>query len=349
MAVKSLREFAFDSLQAFLYGEGFSHNPALIAGVTYLASHICQYQEESVRLRPEILISTDLSAVSKTLPTHISLPIGEGPLTLDTFKRALKSCALLAQENWIVWFDIKDQIVAYGVLASGMSEPNPSPYFHLKVGFNDLEPSVIYLKSLGSTMLLAKGKNEELKISFSLDEYEEQETDHFAVLAEHITRKVDETYRAMVSDLFVGLLEQAAESSHGCLIAVLGGATNAEEELRSQITNGIFIPYPINITSYVIEAQQTRDSNVQMSLASICGVVKRMISHDGVTLFSCDGRLLGYNLFVPSNDAETSSTIGGARSRAFRSLSAMPMVSCVTFRSQDGAMKTHISTGANDE
>jgi hypothetical protein len=60
MAVKSLREFAFDSLQAFLYAEGFSHNPTLIAGVAYLANHICQYQEESVRLRPELLITKDL-------------------------------------------------------------------------------------------------------------------------------------------------------------------------------------------------------------------------------------------------------------------------------------------------
>jgi hypothetical protein len=342
MTVKSLREFAFDSLRAFLYGEGFSRSPNLIAGVAYLANHICQYQEESVRLRPELLITTDLIAVAKTLPTHIWLPIDEGPLTLDTFKRALKACAPLAQENWIVCFEIRDEIVSYGVLTSGMSEPNPSPYFHLKVGFSDLAPLVIYLKALGPTLLLVKGKNEEFKISFSLEEFEEERTDHFTVLADHITRKVDEPFRRMVADLFVGLLEQAAESSHGCLIAVLGDDVSAETKFRSQITNGIFIPEPIDIARYAIEAQQTRDSNLQMSLASICGVVKRMISHDGVTLFSCDGRLLGYNLFVPSNDARTSSTIGGARSRAFRSLSAMPMVSCVGFRSQDGAMKTHL-------
>jgi len=144
--VKSLRDFAWDSLEAFLYREGFVHSEALVRGVAYLANHICQYQEESIRLRPELLIATDLLAVAKTLPTHIWLPIANGALELDTFKRALKACAPLARENWIVGFNIADENISYGVLASGMAEANPSPYFHLKVGFNDLPSSVFTSK-----------------------------------------------------------------------------------------------------------------------------------------------------------------------------------------------------------
>jgi hypothetical protein len=75
MAVKSLREFAFDSLQAFLYAEGFSHNPTLIAGVAYLANHICQYQEESVRLRPELLITKESDATRLITAAKANRPL----------------------------------------------------------------------------------------------------------------------------------------------------------------------------------------------------------------------------------------------------------------------------------
>jgi hypothetical protein len=338
LTVKSLREFAFDSVQAFLFRENFTHSNDLIKGIAYLASNICQYQEESMRLNPELLITTDVLSIAKILPTHVMIPIAVGPVSIDTFKKALKACAPLAKESWIIYINIEPNLISYGLLASGVASPNPSPYSHLKDIFPELTPSAIYFKALSPKLLMVKGKREEIVISFSLEEHEYEDNNHVNKLAEHISRFVVEEWRIVTQDLFVGLLEQAFAESHGCLVAVLNNDPTAMTELRQQITNGIFIPEPINIAERIIQAQETHSSNDQMLLYSICGVVRRMISHDGIALFSSDGRLLGYNLFIPSNDNETKGVIGGARSRAFQKLCSLQMLSCVFFRSQDGAV-----------
>src|SRR5437660_9106179 len=100
--VRSLKDFAFDSLEAFLYREGFPNDTQVVNGIAYLANNICQYQEESLPLRPEVLITTNIADVAGTLPTRMILPIEEGPVAAMTFKKALKACAPLAQENWII-------------------------------------------------------------------------------------------------------------------------------------------------------------------------------------------------------------------------------------------------------
>jgi hypothetical protein len=337
--VRSLRDFAFDSLEVFVYREGFTPNVELAKGIAYLANVICHYEEESVRLKPEVVITTDLISVAKTLPAHILTPIATGPISLDTFKKALKACAPLARDNWIIYFDIGSESINYGLLASGMSLPNPSPYSHLKIGFSELPPPIIYIKAISPQLLLVKGKGEEFVISFSLEEVEYNDTNYFAIVAEAISRDVAEEWRSDARDLFTGLLEQASEASHGCLIAVVKGSREAFGVFKDNVTNGIFIPEPIDVVKYMIEAQQTHDSNAQMSLMSLCTIVKRMIGHDGITLFSSEGQLLAYNLFVPSNDDETRHIIGGARSRAYQKLCLIPELSCAMIRSQDGAMK----------
>jgi len=341
--VKSFREFVFDSLEAFLYREGFPVNGELVKGIAFLANNICHYEEESIRLTPEILISTDLTSIAKTLPTHIVIRIGQGPITMDTFKKALKGTAPLGRDNWIIYVTVDSEAntIDYGLLASGMSEPNPSPYSHLRVGFTDLIPSVIYIKALSPRLLLVKGKSDELIISFSLEDYEYEDENYFAVLASYITSGVSEEWRAAANDLFVGVLEQAAESSHGCLIAVLREQDDALDRLRTQMKDGILLPEPLDMAACVIDSQQTHDSNAHMSLISMCAVLKRMIGYDGITILSSDGKLLGYNFFVTSDEGVEGLPSGGARTRAYQKLCTMDALGCVLFRSEDGAMRIH--------
>jgi hypothetical protein len=160
-------------------------------------------------------------------------------------------------------------------------------------------------------------------------------------VAEQIALGVSEEWRSSTIDLFGGLLEQASEGSHGFIIAVLENSDDAFDKLKARISNGIFLPEPIDVAKYMIESLQTNDSNAQMSLRSVCAVVKRMIGHDGITIFSPSGQLFAYNLFVQSNDDETRNTIGGARSRAFQTLCIIPEIACALFRSQDGAMRVY--------
>ena len=111
--IKSFRDFASQTVSEFLYAEGFEFSEALCDGVTYLVDNIAGYSEEGVRLRPECIVTTDIDKIAKVLPTRLLVRIGSGDLSAATFHRALKACAPLAQNGWVIFFAVSTSTVTY--------------------------------------------------------------------------------------------------------------------------------------------------------------------------------------------------------------------------------------------
>jgi len=64
-----------------------------------------------------------------------------------------------------------------------------------------------------------------------------------------------------------------------------------------------------------------------------------MLHHDGVTVFSSKGKVLGYHVFVKPDGSEKEEIVGGARTRAFEVLKLSNVFESCFYKSQDGNEK----------
>ena len=339
ISLKSFRDFASETIANFLYREGFFNSEALRDGVTYLVNNIAAYSEEGVQLRPECIVTTDINLVAKVLPTHLLLPIDSLSMDAVSFHRGLKACAPLARDGWVVYFAVTEDRVEFGLLATGLAEPNPSTYSHLREIISDLEPSVTYLRCARDKVVLLVGRSNRSAVSFSLEHISHIENGDMMEVATAVVKSVDEAFGTASLAFFCGLIEQACEESHGCLIAVVDEYDVKEAALWGHVSNRILLPKPLSLVDLLNASQYEASTDAHSRLRAVSGVARRMMGHDGATVFTTDGRLVAYNCFVPTNDENTTSIVGGARSRAFEKLTQMEVVSCAFMCSHDGGTK----------
>jgi phage-related baseplate assembly protein len=70
------------------------------------------------------------------------------------------------------------------------------------------------------------------------------------------------------------------------------------------------------------------------ALRARINLARRMVEMDLMTMFSTDGKLLGYNIHIPAS--KSGSVTGGARTRAFNALKKHAFLSAIFMCSQDG-------------
>src|SRR5688572_13601938 len=128
---ESLREHVLASIGDYLYKEGFKTNAITPLGILEAINLISDYHEEGIPLFPELIITNSL-AFFKTIPNK-DLIIGEGKLTVDEFKKAIKLCAPLAVDNWIIFIEVSEESLKYGIVSAEMTETSLSIY-HQTVG-----------------------------------------------------------------------------------------------------------------------------------------------------------------------------------------------------------------------
>ena len=59
-----------------------------------------------------------------------------------------------------------------------------------------------------------------------------------------------------------------------------------------------------------------------------------MLNHDGIVLFSSDGRLVGYHFIVDNNINGETPTLGGSRHKAYQKLCASDEFICVLMKTR---------------
>ena len=64
-----------------------------------------------------------------------------------------------------------------------------------------------------------------------------------------------------------------------------------------------------------------------------------MLNHDGITIISNKGKIIGYHILIDNylNDGDV--VVGGARSKAFKSMENCGLFNLCFYKSQDGNLK----------
>lgn len=295
----------------------FCHNSGLsilsnTLNLVELIVLLARYQEEGVRLTPEVYLSTDIDKVTSLLPESEMIKIGNSSSDVSGIKEALKKCAPLAMGGWLIYIMDLDHEIEYGLFRSSY---NPISVFidDVLMSSDDDQFKIVKIFQIADECVEISANNGEHHYIF-LDHRKEDAQPPLQYLND-LTTVITEEVKPDVKEPTFGFLKyalyEALRKSHGCIIAV----TNMKRSPKFLMDDGVIFDMPIDFP-YLINALK-KEKVAYSCLTSKVFLINGMLNSDGIMLFDNYGRLLGYNCFIKIKNKDV---VGGARKRAFESL-----------------------------
>jgi len=336
---QSLREHVLASIGNFLYKEGFQTNDITPLGILEAINLISDYHEEGIALFPEIIVTNSLEFF-KTIPNK-DVIIAEGDLSVNEFRKAIKLCAPLAIDSWVIFIEVTENKIKYGLVSAEMTETSLSIYNQtvgdLKVEYD--KTTIAYIRNIGQKTVELSGLKNKLTVSLTLDAPTEMTFNEISTISRAISSKCDENFRQQIATFFEKIITMALRIGHGNLVAVIDETDEALAALNDAEKNGTYLPVPINFEQLIIEAETDKSNETSINLKSYSSILKAMLNHDGITVFTNKGKLIGYHLLINAYEKEGQVLIGGARTKAFASMQNSKLFISCFYKSQDGNMK----------
>lgn len=333
----SLRKQVFDSIGDFLYHEGFKSCEITQKGIVEIVNKIASYFEEGAALFPEVIITNDFDFF-RTIPSKVVF-IKECSLAEEEFKQALKLCAPLAVDNWIIFIEVKNNKIKYGLINADILDTTPSLYNQTVGKFG--EPieniTIAYIRSIGNKTVELIGFKQRKIVSFTLNQIESNLLHDITMLSKTITSDLT-LKKEMLEQVIEKLLLHSIQQSHGNLIGVISDSEEILTALHEKEPDGLYLIEPIDLIQYIDLADEEKTSEYSILLRNISSLVSGMINHDGITVISTMGKIFVYHLFIKRNEAVPVHLTGGARKRAFESMKASGYFNACFYKSQDGGV-----------
>jgi hypothetical protein len=336
--IKSLKEHVVESISTVLWSEKFPACDCTPHGVLALVDEISSYHEEGKELFPHILLTTNLEGLLKSIPFTQKIVIKRTILDENEFNSALKLCAPLAVDGWIIFIEINvsDKKMVFGLLSSELSETSPSLHRQLigDLSQGNIDLPFVYISNIGQRTVLIDGKGNHVAVSLSLKTIQDISRDSVKYLASCIAKDAKHEIRETIISYFEKLLNFSLKECHGTLIGVVEDNPLKIEFLKNCVEDGIYLEDPIDFT-YLIENSENEKSRETSSMVRIySSIIQHMLNFDGITVLSTCGKLIAYHCFIKQDSS--SETGGGARSRAFGSMIKSKAFVCCLYKSQDG-------------
>ena len=291
---------------------------------------LARYKEEGVSLSPKVYLTNDMDELTSMLPESEKISIGTSSPDVHGIKSALKKCAPLANEGWLIYIHDKQNEIDFG-LFKGSSNPISVLVDNVLMGENE-DLIVVKAFQIADECVEIRANNGSFHYVF-LNHRKEDSPPPLQFLDElvsAIVQKVNVKDCEPVMSFLKRLLFDALRQSHGCIIAV----TNMKRAPKFLSDDGVILNNPIDFAELVRDLKDNQIS--PFCLDSKGCLVKGMLNTDGIILFDNRSRLLGYNCFTKVN--RNDKVNGGARKRAFAALTAkLGKGLCAVFmQSQDG-------------
>lgn len=337
--IQTLRDHVSHAIGSFLFNEGFKSDGVTQHGILESVNLLSDYQEEGKLLFPEIILTNDFD-VFKTIPNK-ELVVGEGELSVSEFKKAIKLCAPLAVDNWIIFIEIKNGKVKYGLVSSEMTETSLS-LFNQTVGDLKVDypgATIAYIRNMGRKTVELLGLKERVTVSLTLDEPVLGSYTEIQKISQAISSKCNDVNKSQVAKYFEKVINASLRVGHGSLICVIDSDPDKIKKLIEKEPNGTYLPESIDFQQLIVEAEEQSTNESSVNLRSFASLLKSMLTHDGITVFSNTGKLLGYHLLIGVYEKDGQINEGGSRSKAFLSMQNSNFFESCFFKSQDGNMK----------
>lgn len=311
------------------------------AGLLELVVALSHYTEEGESLFPQVVLCHQLDQTLRILQGSESIKIGEGILSKSIIVSALKKCAPLARNRWVIYIEKVNELIKYGVFCSSSS---PSA-LDLRDSINTLTHeegkfhiiSVSQLAERAVELVGARSGYLHLYLSAVPDDAPSPQN-AIELLVTACCVGVSDSSREQVKSFLTTTLSSAVRHCHGTLIGVI----SAKDDPTFITSDGVLFESPYDLGNLVIEHEKERSDQTLAALTAYSELLVGMLSSDGIVLLDCCTRIIGYNLFI--NDSGQSNNeelmVGGARRRAYRELCHLVDIKKLRgcfIRSSDGA------------
>jgi hypothetical protein len=332
----SLREATLKEIGNFLFVENFKTNIIARQGILDLINLISDYYEEGTHLFPEVVIMNKIGLL-KTIPSRAIL-MYDGKLNILEFKQAIKLCAPLAVNDWVIFIVINGTQMKYGLTSAEISETS-IPMFKQAIEMPNNGFKIAYIRNVGRKTVELAGLNNRCVISLTLDETKEVLKNEIFELCSVILSKSVGNDSSKFTTFFEKLISEAIKIGHGNLISVVDDSVEAIEKTSKVFKNGVFLKEPIDLAEMIKRAENEKTNLTSIELKSFSALVISMLNHDGITLFSNNGKVLGYHFIIENTISKKAKTDGGSRTLAFESMKGSNLFQACFMKSQDGNIK----------
>lgn len=335
----SLRNTVSAEIGTFLFNNGLSlrnpsNNPIFIEELVTIVNSLSDYYEEGTHLYPEVLLTNNMSDVS----FFVGYEFYTGELKPKALSRAIKMCAPLCSDGWCIFIEVNDNGVRWGVVNGEQKITNLSLLDQLRLS-SDENHIFILLHNVGSKTVefVPANNNTSYSVSLSLTNVEETQGKYLNELCKTITERCPDS---LFCQFLQKIISSALQIGHGNLIAVLQVCDNSIK-IPEIFSDGVVLhDVPIDLYGYYEEFRKSdNDLVVHELLKKVTKLVESMLNHDGICLFTNDGRLIGYHLIVDNKVIAEDGLVGGARTKAYKKMVSEESIYAVLMKTQEGVIQ----------
>lgn len=215
-AVRSIADSIHDLAGTVLFEAGFSKKVLDKEELVEILRTLEDCREEGRALYPEILLTTRLDDCLKPIHPVQLVMCGESADRPGRFRRALKRCAAVAAEPWVIVLEVSTDRLRYGVASTNVRADAESLYeavFDFAANAEDLP--LMFLRRHGTRAVLLRTVKEERVVSLTLSDELLKAADDIAGFARIVSAKTNEANRPNSERVIQRLLEQACREGHG--------------------------------------------------------------------------------------------------------------------------------------
>lgn len=298
---------------------------------------LINYEEESRKIKPTILITSNINYVVRNVPNAKKIIFYEDE-DLTYFKARIKALMGFCANDWSIYVNFGEECIEFGIIKCLNSIKDKSLLLSLKdksiLENISKKCNLIILNVIGGGVCeLFGAKGHKCSVCFNLNSHSEYNWDtEIDVFVEACVSKIKTTTKKLadIKTLITNIFYRVLRDLHGTICVVV----DKEYKDKGLLADGTWLKEPIEFGKMFLRSNKV-DENV---LRSYADVLTTMLDFDGITVIDNAGRIRAYNIFIESNQDKQNKIVGGARKRAAYSLlqNKNKKIIGVYFQSQDG-------------
>lgn len=304
---------------------------------TGMLYHLLHYEEEGKKIRPTIIVTTNINSVIKNVPQSKKIVFYEDP-DFSNFKTHLKALMCFCTSEWNMYVNFGEEIVEYGIIKRLTSIKDKSLIQALteKPTLESIgkRSNLVLINVLGGGVIKLTGaKGSNASICFNLNsQYEYNWDNEINEFVEACVSKIKTTKRKLedIKNLIGNIFHRVLRDLHGTICMVV----DKEYKDKGFLQDGTWLKEPIEFGKMFLKSSNYDES----VLRSYADVLTTMLDFDGITVIDNAGRIRAYNVFIESSQSAQKKVVGGARKRAAYTIleNKSKKIIGVYFQSQDG-------------
>lgn len=304
---------AKDSVTRFFEREFENFPPLIMSHFLNKFNDIMNYNEEDDKIKPKIVFTDNVEAVAKAIPKSHALTIfSDNDATM--FNRRLKSLLAIADNEWCIFIEIKDNKISYGLLMTfrSIKDKNFIQSLEENASLKDKKIHCILVRALTFySMSLHSVSGNNLIVNFSLDKsknnYYANEVKDFV---DATFSKLRTTQRKLqdMKNMYRNIFFNVMNNVHGAICVIV----DKDYKDNGLFEDGVWLKEPISFSKLFTQSK----SYSETKLRAFSDLFINMLNFDGITIIDNQGRLRAYNVFVEPNSKKVGYIVGGARKRA---------------------------------